>query len=140
MRPFVLQPPGARPSLAKQLYDVAGTVLTILVLNYAVTPFMVLTIRNSFDAWSKLGYYGFWIIGGALLFFHAGGAKFLKSMHAKEVSNGHPVANGKADLKITPPNPNLSRPRGDKTPIVPEDPYVLPVDYAVEEVEKTMRR
>lgn len=80
IRPLVLPAQGERPSAAKKLYDVAGTVLSTAILNYAASPFMLLSARNSFIAWSRLGYYGHIIIGGALVFFYAGGTRYFSHL------------------------------------------------------------
>ncbi|CCM03379.1 uncharacterized protein FIBRA_05509 [Fibroporia radiculosa] len=66
----------------KRIYDGLGIVATVLILNYAAAPFMLLTVRNSFMAWSRLGWYGHWAIVAALAFFYGGGAKWLKNTQA----------------------------------------------------------
>ncbi|KAJ6627426.1 endoplasmic reticulum protein [Mycena sp. CBHHK59/15] len=85
-RPLVLPAPGAPPSLAKQAYDVAGTVVSILLLNYAASPFMLLTATSSFTSWTRLGWYGHIIIGGAMVFFYSGGTKLLRGLQKKQAA------------------------------------------------------
>ncbi|KAJ7762829.1 endoplasmic reticulum protein [Mycena maculata] len=84
IRPLVLEAPGTQPSLAKRAYDVVGTIITTLLLNYAASPFMLLSFTDSFTTWARLGFYGHVIIGAAMAFFYAGGAKFCRSMHSKQ--------------------------------------------------------
>ncbi|KAF8227989.1 MBOAT-domain-containing protein [Tricholoma matsutake] len=78
IRPLLLPAPGQQPSVAKILYDVIGSLLSAAILNYAASPFMLLSASNSFTAWSRLAYYGHVIIGGGLVFFYAGGTKYFK--------------------------------------------------------------
>ena len=80
IRPLLLPAPGERPSAAKEVYDITGTLLSTAILNYAASPFMLLTARDSFLAWSRLGYYGHIIIGGGLVFFYAGGTKYFRRL------------------------------------------------------------
>ncbi|KII96053.1 hypothetical protein PLICRDRAFT_151169 [Plicaturopsis crispa FD-325 SS-3] len=78
IRPLLLPAPGASPSLTKRIYDLLGTVTSILILNYSAAPFMLLTFENSITAWSRLHWYGHYMIVGSLVFFYAGGSKVLK--------------------------------------------------------------
>jgi lysophospholipid acyltransferase len=84
IRPLVLPAPGAAPSIAKRAYDLVGTVITILLLNYAASPFMLLSVKDSFAAWGRLGFYGHIIIGGTMAFFYTGGTKGLRGLQAKQ--------------------------------------------------------
>lgn len=127
IRPLLLPAEGLPPSLAKHLYDIAGTIITVLSVNYICAPFMLLTIRDSLQAWSVLKWYGFWIIFGGLAFFYAGGRRILKSFHPK-------VAKGAEKLKEEP------KPRAERGIPVPLDPmtpgFVPPVDSVAKEFEK----
>jgi lysophospholipid acyltransferase len=96
IRPLVLPAPGAPPSLAKHVYDILGTLTTVLLVNYAALPFMQLTIDASIQSWRNLGWYGNWIIGTGLLFFYAGGSAFLKGLHKANVGSSE-KANGMAN-------------------------------------------
>jgi len=80
IRPLLLPAPGEQSSGAKELYDIGGTLLSTTILNYAASPFMLLTAKDSFLVWSRLGYYGHIIIGGALIFFYGGGTKYFKRL------------------------------------------------------------
>ncbi|KAF9028332.1 MBOAT-domain-containing protein [Hymenopellis radicata] len=83
-RPFFLPKDGQPVSMKKRLYDLTGTIFSLFVLNYAATPFILLTIEDSIEAWRTLGYYGHIIIGGGMVFFYAGGAKFLRGLQRKK--------------------------------------------------------
>lgn len=96
VRPLVLPAPGEPPSFAKITYDVLGTVVTILLVNYAVAPFMLLTVSASIQSWRNLGWYGHWIICAGLLFFYCGGSSFLKSLQ-KGKNGSSDNANGAAN-------------------------------------------
>jgi lysophospholipid acyltransferase len=80
VRPLFLPATGQPPSEMKEVYDLAGTLLSALILNYAAAPFMLLTLQNSFTAWSRLGWYGHIIVFGGLAFFYCGGTGYLKSL------------------------------------------------------------
>jgi len=62
------------------LYDLGGIVLSIVIVNYAAAPFMLLSVKDSLTCWSRLGWYGHIIIFGALLFFYGGGTKYFKQL------------------------------------------------------------
>ncbi|KAF9224377.1 membrane bound O-acyl transferase [Gyrodon lividus] len=85
-RPLVLPPPGAPTTLTKRVYDFLGTIISILLLNYVAAPFMLLTYTDSMEAWSCLGWYGFWIVGSAIAFFNVGGSKYLQGMQKKQTN------------------------------------------------------
>src|SRR5258705_43305 len=78
IRPFFAS--GSPDSLAKRLYDVVGTATTILIVNYATTPFILLTIKESIQSWTVLSFYGHVMVMGALAFFHLGGTQYLKGL------------------------------------------------------------
>ncbi|KAJ7179508.1 endoplasmic reticulum protein [Mycena filopes] len=88
IRPLVLPAPGAPPSIGKRVYDVVGTITTTLLLNYAASPFMLLTATSSFTTWGRLGFYGHIVIGGSMMFFYTGGTKFFRRMQAKQAAKG----------------------------------------------------
>jgi lysophospholipid acyltransferase len=83
-RPLVLPPPGAPITVTKRVYDFLGTFLSILLVNYAAAPFMLLTYKDSIEAWSRLGWYGFWIVGTTIALFKAGGTKYLHGLHKQQ--------------------------------------------------------
>uniref|UniRef100_A0A0W0G4C7 Mboat family protein n=1 Tax=Moniliophthora roreri TaxID=221103 RepID=A0A0W0G4C7_MONRR len=83
IRPLVLPPPNAPVTLTKRMYDIIGTLTALLILNYVASPFMLLTWGNSIEAWSRLGWYGHYVVGGGLAFFYLGGMKFCRGMQKK---------------------------------------------------------
>jgi lysophospholipid acyltransferase len=93
VRPLVLPAPAAPPApgskpppppqtLLKRAYDALGTLVTLLVLNFATAPFLVLTASGSFTIWARVNYYGLWMVGGGLAFFYAGGSAWLRGVQA----------------------------------------------------------
>jgi len=83
IRPLLLPPvsnPSASPSLLKRIYDLSGIILTTLILNYAASPFILLTASDSLLTWSRLGWYGHIVVMGGLVFFYGGGTKFFMSL------------------------------------------------------------
>jgi lysophospholipid acyltransferase len=141
IRPLLLPPPGASPSALKRAYDVAGTVITILCLNYICAPFMLLSIRDSLEAWRILGWYGFWIIFGGLAFFYAGGGKALKSFHPRQVKEDEKMR-PKPNLRAQMPASGLTQVDGTapvtpgSAPVTPG--FVPPFDSAAKEMEKRL--
>ncbi|KAK0242261.1 endoplasmic reticulum protein [Armillaria nabsnona] len=79
VRPLVMPAEGQSPSIAKRLYDLAGTIATVMMVNYVAVPFMLLTIKDSLVAWYRLAFYGHVLIFSALGFFYAGGARMLRA-------------------------------------------------------------
>jgi lysophospholipid acyltransferase len=105
IRPLVLPAPGAPPSRAKIIYDILGTIVTILLVNYAVAPFMLLTVSASIQSWRNLQWYGHWIVGIGLLFFYCGGSGYLKSLQKgknSEKANGNGLQSGSSSGNTTP--------------------------------------
>ncbi|KAJ7477135.1 endoplasmic reticulum protein [Mycena galericulata] len=86
IRPLVLAAPGTSPSIAKRAYDILGTIITTLLLNYAASPFILLTAKSSFATWAHLGFYGHLIIGASMAFFYSGGAKFCRGLQSKQAA------------------------------------------------------
>jgi len=78
----------ARPSqphatMLKSVYDVAGTICTIMLINFVCTPFILLHLPDSIEAWRRLHWYGLWMIFGGMAFFYSGGTAWLKGLQAK---------------------------------------------------------
>jgi lysophospholipid acyltransferase len=84
IRPLVLPPPGSPDTPIKRIYDVLGTIVSIIVLNFAAAPFMLLNIKDSLMVWQRLEWYGIWMVGGALVFFYAGGRRVLMKIQARQ--------------------------------------------------------
>lgn len=110
----------------KRAYDLVGTLFCILILNYIASPFMLLTWHDSILGWSRLSWYGHWIIFGALAFFYGGGIKTLKGIQAGRVKKSGMAQ----ELKEMPSG--LST--GAATPDVQTLP---PLDAVAKEVEKS---
>ncbi|KAL4075636.1 MBOAT, membrane-bound O-acyltransferase family-domain-containing protein [Scleroderma yunnanense] len=83
-RPLVLPPPGAPTTTAKRVYDILGTLSTVLLVNFATLPFLLLNFKDSLEAWRRFGWYGFWMVGSALTFFYAGGSKYLHRLQKQQ--------------------------------------------------------
>jgi len=58
-----------------------------MIMNYAAAPFMLLTVEDSLECFSRVAWYGYTIVGGSLFFFYAGGTRALKKAQAKRVKN-----------------------------------------------------
>ena len=61
--------PATPPSFNKNICDWSGVILTAMLVNYAVAAFILL---DSLERSSRVGWYGYIIVGGAM-FFCAGG-------------------------------------------------------------------
>jgi lysophospholipid acyltransferase len=125
IRPLLLPPasnPNASPTLLKRLYDLAGIILSAMILNYAASPFILLSAKDSILTWQRLGWYGHIVIMGSLVFFYAGGAKFFKGLQkAKGIVQpvrGKPsVVNG--DAKTNGSTTGTSTPVSEKNFMLP---------------------
>lgn len=58
-----------------------------MLTNYAAAPFMLLTVKDSLECFSRMAWYGHIIVGGAFFFFYGGGTRSLKKAQAKRVKN-----------------------------------------------------
>lgn len=112
-----LEPPKDAISAAKRAYDLAGTVSSVLLVNYTTGPFILATLRDSFRAWSLLGWYGHYMVGGALVFFYAGGRRFLRRLQEQRVKA----------IGVGPQFPTVAEKPG---PL-----YMPPVEEAAQELE-----
>ncbi|GAA5846641.1 hypothetical protein JCM5353_000744 [Sporobolomyces roseus] len=65
-------------TLSKIAYDIVGIVCTQLVLNFTVTPFLLLDIPRTMKAWRAVGFYGLILVFLPTLVFNFGLAKDLK--------------------------------------------------------------
>jgi len=77
--------PAPPPTLMKTAYDVSGTVCTVLVVNFASTPHILLYLSDCVEAWRRLHWYGLWIVFCPMAFFYGGGTAWLKGIQAKRV-------------------------------------------------------
>ncbi|KAG6813196.1 hypothetical protein H0H92_013316 [Tricholoma furcatifolium] len=106
VRPLLLPAPGQPQSAFKELYDLVGTLTSVLILNYTASPFMILTVTDSLAVWGRLGWYGHIIVFGGLAFFYAGGTKYFKKLQIKAgivPAKKDAGANGKVDSGASTP-------------------------------------
>lgn len=138
IRPLVLPVPNVAPSTAsepskkpaappttalKRAYDIAGMLITALILNFASVPFILLNMHDCLEAWRRVNWYGIWIIGGAFAFFYGGGRAWLKRVQTLRIKKTAGI--------LPPPSENK---RGDEYPQM----QVPPVDAGLKEVEKKL--
>ncbi|KAH8999427.1 MBOAT, membrane-bound O-acyltransferase family-domain-containing protein [Lactarius akahatsu] len=109
------------PTLIKTAYDVAGTVCTVLVVNFACTPFILLHLSDAVEAWRRLHWYGLWMVFGSMAFFYSGGTAWLKGIQAKRVRH----VNAAAVSTSGPGTPGVA-------------PTVPPVDVVFREAENKL--
>lgn len=93
-----------------------------MILNYVAAPFILSTISDSMIAWRRLGWYGNWMIGVAIVFFYGGGTKFLRRLQADRVKKAGVEVSKKDDGKTS----------GTATPVV----QVPPLDDVAQQLEK----
>ncbi|KAG6918210.1 hypothetical protein DXG01_015803 [Tephrocybe rancida] len=117
IRPLLLPVPGKEQSDLKELYDIAGTALSTLILNYAASPFMILSAVDSFTVWSRLGFYGHIVIFGGLFFFYAGGTRYFKKLQAQ--AGIVPASKKPASSNGTAPSSGVTTPADKKVFTVP---------------------
>jgi lysophospholipid acyltransferase len=86
IRPIFLPAPGTSPSAFKCAYDITGTILTILCMNYITAPFFLNTIRDALRVWQAMDWYGLWLIFGGLACFYSGAEKAFKSFHPSQAA------------------------------------------------------
>ncbi|KAI0301858.1 MBOAT, membrane-bound O-acyltransferase family-domain-containing protein [Multifurca ochricompacta] len=86
--PKPLQPP---VTLVKIVYDVVGTLCTVLVVNFTCTPFILLHLSEGIEAWRQLRWYGLWMVFGAMAFFYGGGAAWLKGFKQGALRDENPT-------------------------------------------------
>lgn len=132
IRPLFLPAPGTPPSVLKHAYDIAGIIVTVTCTNFVCTPFMLLTLRDSLEAWRALDWYGLWIIFGGLAFFYAGGGKALKSFHPTDTAKKRQVQ----IPGVTPLNGIVTNDAGTTTPMTPG--FVAPFNVVAKGVEKRL--
>lgn len=126
VRPLVLPKDDSNPTMVKHVYDILGTVFTVLLLNYTAAPFMLLGIIKSLIVWHRLGWYGHYIIVGSMAFFYLGGSRVLKKFHPKKPA--------RVDL----PKDNGIKTPSKSAPTTPGPHFVPPVDLAMKDLETKM--
>jgi len=114
------------------VYDVAGTIASILLLNYAVIPFVLLDVRDSLQGWRSVHWYGHVMVFGVLVFFWAGGETALKKKQEKRIAaEEHLRVLATPDFEAS----HTSLPNGSG-PATPGAPVVAPVHIAENAVKK----
>lgn len=98
------------------------------MLNYLAAPFMLLTWRDSILGWSRLAWYGHWMVVSALVFFYGGGTRVLRHLQIARAKAAGVRVEGTDGGKT---NGSVS---GATTPRVQTMP---PLDDVAQEVEKT---
>jgi len=78
--------PVVRAGFKKKAYDILGTVTTMLIVNYAVIPFIILDFGPSIEGWRRAHWYGHILVALALSFFRVGGGDWLKGLQKKRVA------------------------------------------------------
>ena len=115
------KPPTPPRTLIKTAYDVAGTAVTVMAVNFATIPHILLHLSDSAEAWRRLQWYGLWMVFGSMALFYGGGTAWLKGIQAKRVR--------RANVATAPIS-------GPGTPGVA--PTVPPVDAVFREAEKKL--
>jgi lysophospholipid acyltransferase len=77
--------PSPPTSLPKRVYDIVGTIATLLLLNFIAAPFLVLYWRDTMEVWSRMDWYGIWMVSLGYAFFYGGGAKLCKNLKEKRL-------------------------------------------------------
>ena len=79
--------PPPPPSLPKRVYDTMGTIATLLLLNFSAAPFTVWHWGDTMEVWSRMDWYGIWMVGLGYAFFYGGGAKLCKDLKEKRLQS-----------------------------------------------------
>ncbi|KZT43052.1 MBOAT-domain-containing protein [Sistotremastrum suecicum HHB10207 ss-3] len=123
--------PEGPPSFVKRIYDLVGTLASIIILNYAVVPFILLDFWPSIEAWNRLYWHGHIGLGLLLLFFYGGGAGYLKGIQKARVKKAEKVYN----VDTNGQNVVIANGR-TPMPMTPGSHVVPPVDLLAQKVEK----
>ncbi|KAG8757310.1 lysophospholipid acyltransferase [Serendipita sp. 396] len=134
--------PAPPRSLFKIIYDVLGTVVTILVLNYVAGPFTLWYWNRSLEAWRRMGWYGFWIIGLAFVFFYGGGGAACKRLKEERVKRApKDVAKEIVGENYIHPTLRTDEMKGTGLQnIPPVDQVALEIEELVEKLVDTLRK
>ncbi|KAG0151527.1 hypothetical protein CROQUDRAFT_86539 [Cronartium quercuum f. sp. fusiforme G11] len=81
IRPFFIN------TSLKPVYDIIGLLAVQTNLNYIVIPFLLLDVRNSIEAWNRLGWYGHLATGLPIILLWAGGEKASRAKISKSSTN-----------------------------------------------------
>ncbi|KFA65387.1 hypothetical protein S40285_00447 [Stachybotrys chlorohalonatus IBT 40285] len=78
VRPFFLDPVSGKPTPKKKYYDFVTYVVTQLTFSFATTPFLVLSLSGSMQAWARVYFYAVLWTVGTLAFFNSPGKVTLR--------------------------------------------------------------
>jgi hypothetical protein len=114
-----------------------------MLVNYAAAPFMLLNVEDSLKCFSRVAWYGYFIVGGSLFFFNAGGSRALKKAQAKRVKDYQDkLAEEKEKEKEREESINgtayeSESGSGISTPTTSEETHVMPIaELIAQELEK----
>ncbi|KAK3302116.1 MBOAT, membrane-bound O-acyltransferase family-domain-containing protein [Chaetomium strumarium] len=77
-RPFFLDPKTGSPLPTKRYYDIASWLTTQVTFSFVVMPFLLLSLSESLQAWSRVYFYGVIGTAGAMAFFASPAKRYLK--------------------------------------------------------------
>lgn len=123
-----MPPTNQSSSILKRIYDLITVLVSVCVLNYAAAPFMLLSLPRSLVAWRLLGWYGHYVVGGALVFFYIGGAGLLQALGGGAATKGSKGGEKKEKKEeFTPTSSGATTPVAEKQfQIPPSLDRVLP--------------
>ncbi|KXN91169.1 Lysophospholipid acyltransferase [Leucoagaricus sp. SymC.cos] len=126
LRPLFLPPSPYSTTLNKTIYDIVGTITSLTILNYAASPFILSTWKDSIKVLSVLGWYGHVVVVGGLGWFYVGGGvKMCRSLQKR--CGVLPNAAGKENGKVNGAS-GVATPVAEKNFTVPPtlDKFVPP--------------
>jgi len=126
--------PPPPPSLPKRVYDVVGTIATLLLLNFMAAPFTVCYWRDTIEVWSRMDWYGIWMIGLGYAFFYGGGAKLCKNLKEKKLQKAEKHIAGVEEEYVHPTLRTKDMEGIGLNAIPPVDEAITELEEAVEKV------
>ena len=130
-----LKIPPPPTTLLKQIYDVVGTITTMMILNFIVAPFTLWYWSTSLEAWKRMNYYGLWMVGLGFVFFYGGGGAACRKWKEQRLKTAtKSVAQEIVGENYVHPTLRTDEMKGTGLQHVP------PVDQAVLEVEELVEK
>lgn len=133
LRQAVRDIPTPPPSLPKRVYDILGTIATLLFLNFMGAPFTVWYWRDTMEVWSRMDWYGIWMVALGYAFFYGGGAKLCKELKEKRLQKAENDTAG-VEGEYVHPTLRTEDMKGIGMNAIP------PVDEAIIEFEEVMEK